>query len=355
MIREMLRPFLLALAVALSGPAHAHEQHVTFATVVVDQRAVSLELRLAGVDVEEAIGRTLTIKGGIVNPHQLAEHEAAVLAYVKPKLMVATEALTPCAPGPWTARDDFQSVVLRSQWDCARVNGDLVFINDLFFELAIGTRHFTRIGDDPRVKPIVLTHQDNRVALTGPPLTLSQVLVRYTVSGVEHIFIGIDHIAFLIALLLWARSLMALIKIVTAFTAAHSVTLSLAALEVVTLPSALVEPLIALTIVYVAAENFFRHGVAGKWRGAFLLGLVHGFGFAGVLQDVGFPQDSVAWALAAFNVGVEIGQIVIVAAVYPLLLLLDRLTARRETVVYAGSAVIMGLGIFWLVERLMGA
>jgi hypothetical protein len=355
MIRDIMRAVLLALLLTFGATANAHEQHVTFATLVVDDRTVSLEMRIAATDLEEVTGRALTISGGIANPHRLAEFGGEIIGYIRPKLMVAARALIPCPSSGWSLAEDFQSVVVRARYDCTRVDGDLSFTNNLLFEVASATRHFTRVGSDPKVQPRALTVREPTLQLTGPPPPLSDVLARYTLSGIEHIFIGIDHIAFLIALLLWARSFVALVKIVTGFTLAHSVTLSLAALDVVTLPSALIEPAIALTIVYVAAENFFRHGIAGKWRGAFLLGLVHGFGFASVLQDVGFPQGALGWALAAFNVGVEVGQIVIVALVFPLLLLLDRLVTQRERVVYAGSAVIMGLGVFWLVERLMGA
>ena len=351
MIRDMRGWLLTACAIAWSAQALAHDSHVTFATLTLAERAVSLELRVAGTDLEEVTGRTLTIRGGIVNPHWLKDAEADVLAYVRSRLVVRERTGPTCVANAWVLREDFQSVVVGTRWTCNGAAGGLAYANHLLFERAAATKHFTRIGTDPKTQPIVLNDGARELTLTGPPPPLGEVLARYTLSGTEHIFIGIDHIAFLIALLLWARSLIALIKIVTAFTLAHSVTLSLAALDVVTLPSALVEPAIAATIVYVAAENFFRHGISGKWRGAFLLGLVHGFGFASVLKETGFPQGALGWALASFNVGVEIGQVVIVAAVFPLLLLLDRLTAQRERVVYAASAVIMGLGIFWLVER----
>lgn len=139
----------------------------------------------------------------------------------------------------------------------------------------------------------------------------------------------------------------------TAFTIAHSVTLALAVLDVVSLPAAVVEPLIAASIVWVAAENFFFRDVGRRWRIAFVLGLVHGFGFAGVLRDFGLPPDALALALAFFNIGVEIGQVAIVAAAVPLLLAIDRFTAgeRSRGFVMASSAAIGLLGAYWLVER----
>ena len=156
-------------------------------------------------------------------------------------------------------------------------------------------------GDDAHQDMLNAKH--DTVALTdAPPASLLSVFGRYVGSGVEHIFIGYDHIAFLIALLLWARKLWPVVKVVTAFTVAHSITLALAVLDVVTLPSSLVEPMIAASIVWVAAENFFSKRIAGRWKVTFLLGLVHGFGFAGVLREFGLPSDALGLALAGFNI-----------------------------------------------------
>ena len=120
----------------------------------------------------------------------------------------------------------------------------------------------------------------------------------------------------------------------------------------------MVEPLIAATIVFVAAENFFVHDIRKRWRATFVLGLVHGFGFAGALREYGLPTDAVAPALAAFNIGVEIGQVAIVGLIFPLLLWSDRIgagvaarRARHPAVVYACSAVILVFGLYWLIQR----
>jgi HupE / UreJ protein len=133
---------------------------------------------------------------------------------------------------------------------------------------------------------------------------------------------------------------------------------ALAASGVAVLPPSLVEPAIAASIVYVAAENFISRDVDQRWRDTFVLGLIHGFGFAGALQAFGLPTGAVVPALAAFNVGVEIGQLAIVAVAVPALLLLDRAMTtagetgtRRPGVVYAGSLAIMSLGLYWLAER----
>ncbi len=188
-----------------------------------------------------------------------------------------------------------------------------------------------------------------------------RVVARFIGAGIEHIFLGYDHIAFLVSVVLWSRRLWPVVKIVTAFTLAHSITLSLAALDVVRIPSAVVEPAIAASIVYVAAENFLSRDVGKRWRITFCFGLIHGFGFASALQELGLPRSALVPALASFNIGVEIGQIAIVSVVMPLLWALDRLPApgpragivpvRSGLVVYPISAVIVVLGSYWFLVR----
>jgi hypothetical protein len=152
------------------------------------------------------------------------------------------------------------------------------------------------------------------------------VIWRYFLAGIEHIAIGFG--CFLIAVVLWSRRFWPLAAVVTAFTLAHSVTLSLAVLDVVRLPPKLVELMIALSIVYVAAENFFVRDIGRRWILTFLFGFIHGFGFASALREYGIPQDKVGWALAFFNVGVEVGQLVIVALAFAALLATDAWTQR---------------------------
>jgi hypothetical protein len=149
---------------------------------------------------------------------------------------------------------------------------------------------------------------------------------------------------------------------VTAFTIAHSITLSLAALNVIVIPSSIVEPAIAASIVYVAMENFFTRNIDRRWRITFAFGLVHGFGFAGALREIGLPTNAVATALAAFNIGVEIGQVAIVSIVFPALIALDWLMAvdknkpsRAATLVYALSGFICVVGSYWFLTRVLNA
>ena len=172
---------------------------------------------------------------------------------------------------------------------------------------------------------------------------------RFVTLGVEHILLGIDHVLFLVALLLGAGSLGAVVKLATAFTAAHSITLALGALGWVEVPPEIVEPLIALSIAYVAADVVLGGDTRHRLPVVFGFGLLHGLGFAGSLSWSG---DVDLAALATFNVGIELGQALIVLALFPLLLLIRRY--RWSPVAHMGAAACAaGFGLLWFVERLV--
>lgn len=201
--------------------------------------------------------------------------------------------------------------------------------------------------------------QPSFVVPQGP--NLRQVAWTYFVIGVEHILFGIDHLLFVFALLLIVGDWKKLIGTITAFTVAHSVTLGLATLGLVDVPGPPVEAVIALSIVFVAAElirgNRGRPGLTARapWVVSFSFGLLHGFGFAGALNDVGLPQKSIPLALLTFNVGVEAGQLLFVASV----LCLHRITKRLHQqlpawMMDAPAYVIGSMAVFWVLERTTG-
>jgi hydrogenase/urease accessory protein HupE len=185
---------------------------------------------------------------------------------------------------------------------------------------------------------------------------LLAVFTTFTLSGIHHIAIGPDHILFIIGLLLLGGSLRRLLLIVTAFTLGHSVTLALATLQIVSPPARLIEPAIALSIVYVGLDNLLA-GPAGRDVRAFIalmFGLVHGFGFASVLREIGLPSRALGVSLFSFNLGVEIGQALIVIVVATLLEAIRRRNApAAQRIVTVGSLVVMLAGAFWFVERLL--
>ena len=208
-------------------------------------------------------------------------------------------------------------------------------------------------GAELRQQLIYNARSDEHTYYLGTADGAIEVMKTFIPSGIHHIMIGPDHILFLVGLLLLGGSWVALLKIVTAFTFGHSVTLSLAALNVVTPPASVIEPAIALSIVFVGADNLVRgDGRDLRMWVALVFGLVHGFGFANVLREFGLPREALGWSLFSFNVGVEIGQLAIVLMVTAALSAIRRRSATlRQRVAFAGSIVVIAAGTYWFVQR----
>ena len=199
-------------------------------------------------------------------------------------------------------------------------------------------------------------------AVMASPGTL-EVARTYTVIGIEHILLGFDHLLFVLALVMIVKSTRKLLITVTAFTIAHSITLSLATLGVIHVPGPPVEAIIALSIVFVATEIIHqrqgREGLASRrpWLVAFAFGLLHGLGFAGALAEVGLPENSIPLALLFFNVGVEIGQVLFILAVLALYRLMKNAVAGRFDLTRLEPVpvyLIGGIGSYWVFERVTG-
>ncbi|MDF0578834.1 HupE/UreJ family protein [Bradyrhizobium yuanmingense] len=352
----------LAMLLGLAFAAEAHEVNLVTARVALSpDRTVSVELGLKGSDVDRLIGTKIyDARRDAVDPTAVQAARSAILAYMRTHLAV-TGGAKACVAGDAAILADGDGIIYRNSFACAAA-GDIIYRSTVLTEKDPAARQIVLIAQGRSEKQALLDVGNTTVTLSTAPPSLWTTMQRYVVTGIEHIFLGYDHIAFLVAIVLWARRLVPVIKIVTAFTVAHSLTLSLAALNILVIPSRIVEPAIAASIVFVAVENFFSRDVDRRWRVAFLFGLIHGFGFAGVLREIGLPSDAIVPALAAFNVGVEIGQIAIVALMLPALGLLDRLTAagreepaRAAGLVYAMSGGIGLLGGYWLLTRVFEA
>jgi len=210
-------------------------------------------------------------------------------------------------------------------------------------------------GGDP-AQAILDRNRPSFDYFAGTPRGSLAAAFKFLPAGIHHILIGPDHVLFLVGLLLLGGTLRRLALIVTGFTVAHSVTLSLAALDLVNPPARLVEPAIALSIIFVGADNLLVRRTAGArdlraWI-AFGFGFIHGFGFAGVLREMGLPPRALGWSLFAFNVGVEVGQLLVVAVVATTLAALrSRSEAAGRQIAVAGSVAVMAAGAYWFIER----
>lgn len=187
---------------------------------------------------------------------------------------------------------------------------------------------------------------------TGFAPSLASRLLKFLQLGVRHIFLGYDHICFLIALIVVSR-FGELVKIVTSFTVAHTITLMLAAMQIVTLPTRLIESGIALTIMYVAGQNFWLKPDAHRWKLTFTFGLIHGFGFANVLRELGLPTVGTVRCLLTFNLGVELGQLAIVLMLLPLSIALTKWRHGRRAQILVSIPILL-LGAGWFIERSCG-
>jgi hypothetical protein len=213
---------------------------------------------------------------------------------------------------------------------------------------------FVNIYEGGRLTQAIVDASHQSVAyFSGTRQGTFAVVKKFVPAGIHHILIGPDHLLFLVGLLLLGGSLGRLAAIVTAFTAAHSLTLSLAALNIVTPPARLIEPAIALSIVYVGADNLLvRSGRDVRAWIAFGFGFIHGFGFASVLREMDLPARALGWSLFSFNLGVEIGQlcvVLVVASLFGWLRSRSQLAGRH--LAFAGSIVVIAAGAFWFVQR----
>jgi hypothetical protein len=219
----------------------------------------------------------------------------------------------------------------------------------LYEIMPAGHQHMMNVRLNGNVHEAILDSRTQEVTFSGVKATNMQTVWRFIRLGVEHIFTGYDHLAFLLGLLVATATLGSLVKIITSFTIAHSITLALATFNIVMLPSRLTESLIAVSIAYVAAENLLDFRVMKRYYITFFFGLIHGFGFSSVLQEMDLPRSSLALSLFSFNAGVELGQITFVLLIFPLVQ--DLVTSGWKRLKPAVSIGVGCLAVYWFVQR----
>ena len=361
---------ILLLGLLLAGPVHAHKPSDSYLTVRVEGSAVRGQWDIALRDLELALGLDADGDGAITWGEVRARHgDIAAYALARLALRADGRACALSAVGHLVdEHSDGAYAVLRFEADCgARAPSGLEIDYRLFFDLDPTHRGLLRFERDGVAETAVLSPERPTLVLRAGETSRLVQFADYLREGVHHIWIGADHVLFLLSLLLpavllhgaggWAPAtrfrpvFWDVFRVVTSFTVAHSITLSLAALSVVSLPSRLVESMIALSVL-LAALNNLKPVVGGRrWAVAFAFGLVHGFGFASVLADLGLPQDALLLALVGFNVGVEAGQLAIVAAFLPVSFGLRRTALYRHAIFRGGSMAIAAVATLWLAER----
>ncbi|TMQ62829.1 MAG: HupE/UreJ family protein [Candidatus Eisenbacteria bacterium] len=363
-----MRPGLLArcasglafalTAIALVAPrARAHDQSFSYANLDWGHDRIAIRLSVHRDDAATAL--QIAEPESLMQAPFLARHVGRLASILLPGLIVQGDGreLALALQGA-AARPERRAVELKLGTTLARPVGRLHVAAKL---LPWNPQHETFLNvyaGSRLVREAVLTADDPAVDVyAGGAAGVLAVLRTFVAAGIHHIFIGPDHILFVIGLLLLGGGLRRLIKVITMFTVAHSITLALAALGLVNIPGRVVEPLIALSIVYLGFENLRSHPGGRDWRTriAFGFGLVHGLGFASVLREFGLPREALGWSLLAFNLGVEIGQACIVLAVTPLLAgLRAGLPRMAPRAIAAGSWGIVVAGGYWFVQRVSG-
>lgn len=358
---------LAALSIAL--PADAHKPSDGFLTIEHRGATLDVSADLALRDLETAIGLDEDSNGEITWG-ELKRKRADLQTYVLGRLRFSSGGER-CTLEPVDLKaiehSDGTYAVVRLAGRCAVEAPVLVVDYRLMFDTDATHRGLVRyVAADGTTKSVVLTAGSPGVSLS-PTTSLVQQALAYGAQGTQHILQGIDHLLFLLSLLFpsvlicrgagWQPAasfhgpLVDAAKVVTAFTVAHSITLSAAVLGIVSLPSRLVESTIAFSIILAAANNLHPLLRQGRVYAAFGFGLIHGFGFAGALRELGLPDDALAVSLASFNVGVELGQLAVVAVFLPLAFWLRATRAYRQVALKGGSAVIAVIALVWFYER----
>ena len=364
---------LTALAMLLASAASAHKPSDSYLSLVVDEQRVTGRWDIALRDLEHAIGLDRDGNGAVTWGEVKARH-GDIAAYALARLELSS-AGSACATSPVEHLIDEHSdgayAVLRFIGDCPaahRCAGHQV-------QLSVRPRPAA-----PRARPgpIGRSHPDERLqpraANLARPLgssNLGQQIATYLREGVWHIWMGLDHILFLLCLLLPAarrqgqgaqepspRSApvwIEVVQVVTAFTVAHSITLSLAALGILSFPARLVESAIAASVVFAALNNIRPMVTRRLWLIAFGFGLVHGLGFASVLADLALPRHTLLLALLGFNLGVEVGQLVLVGLFFGMVWALRRLDVTwPQWATPLPACVIAIIAAIWFIERAFG-
>jgi hypothetical protein len=371
-IRALIALALGLVILSIAPPALAHKPSDSYLSLSVDAAVIHGRWDIAIRDLDYALDLDADANGNITWA-EVRDRQSEIASYALARLTLRGDEEVPCAATVDPAgvavvsHSDGSYVVLRFDAGCTRAVTSLGLDYRLFFDVDPQHRGITRIEGSGTTRTHTFSKSEHEARFSLADAGRMRALGSIVKQGVFHIWTGYDHVLFLLALLLpsvlrrrrhtWRPvprlrpALLDVLRIVTAFTVAHSITLSLAALEIVTLPSRLVESVIAASVVLAAGNNVvpvLRHD---RWMAAFVLGLMHGFGFSATLMDLDLPRSNLLPTLFGFNLGVELGQLAIVTVFVPLAYSVRRSAAYRRFALVAGSCVIAVLATIWLVER----
>ena len=364
---------LLALCALSAMSAMAHKASDSYLVLNVNGQQLSGQWDIALRDIDFAIGLDANSDGDITWGEVRARHtDISAWALGRLTLQRGGDCTLQVAEHLVDSHTDGTYAVLRITGTCPSGTQALTVNYRLLFEIDQLHRGLLRLDLDGVTHSAVLAPNTGVLTIKAGETSRLAQFGQYLVEGIWHIWIGFDHILFLLALLLPAVLVHAVtlggtrrwtgvasfrvaftevLWVVTAFTVAHSITLTLAALQIIELPSRLVESAIAASVVLAAANNLWPMVEKRRWLVAFSFGLIHGFGFASVLTELGLPKDALVLSLLGFNLGVEIGQLAIVAVFLPVAYLMRNSVLYRKGLFMGGSFLTMLVALVWLAER----
>lgn len=334
----------------------AHDPGLSSAKVEIKSRVVTVELTLAQSDVE-FLFRTQTGRSEQGGGRDIELTRTQLLALAAEAIEVWTDGKRVAVVEDSlrvTEASDTNAVTLAASYSDP-VGKKLTFRSTILTRLPRGHRQYLTVikSQNGKQETMLDAEHDSIDVDTSTESSTATSLGRFIALGVEHIWTGYDHLAFLFAVLIIVSSVGAAVRLITSFTIAHSLTLALAVLGVVRLSPALVEPLIAASIVFVGIENLLHRGARHRWLLTFGFGLIHGFGFAGALTELGIGRGTaIAIPLFGFNLGVELGQVAAAVLIVPMICKLRRYPVFSVRVAPACSLLIALAGIFWVVQRI---
>jgi hypothetical protein len=361
---------LLVLAwLLLTVPAWAHKPSDSYLSLSVQHDRIEGQWDIALRDLDSAIGLDGDGDGQITWGEVRGKHDE-ISTYALSRLTLSTHTGT-CATQRVEQLIDNHTdgaySVLRFRADCGAPIAQLTTDYQLLFDIDAQHKGLLRLIQDGQTATAIFNRETPLQTFSIAERSRWDESRQFIHEGIWHIWLGFDHVLFLLALLLpavlvrmdgrwqaageFASVCWNVVSIVTAFTVAHSLTLSLAALDVVRLPSRMVESTIAASVVLAGLGNLYPLMTSRRWMVAFGFGLIHGFGFAAVLTDLGLPQDSLLLSLVSFNVGVEVGQLAIVTAFLPLAYLIRHSWSYSRLVLTGGSLAVIAIALIWFTER----
>lgn len=362
-----LRLLVLSLIVMTAPAAWGHTQSYGFLSVALDATSASGRLELAVRDLDRAYGLD-SDQNGKITWAEFRRRETEIAAATLDRITIGA-ADAPCKlagePAMTDSRGGERYIVIPFHGACPHQVGPITLGYDLLFASDAQHRGFAAVTTPAGTQTFVMTPAVTRVSIDPAQSAGIGQFLAFVRHGAHHIWIGYDHILFLLTLLIGSLAMRGsgrslgervydAVRVVTAFTLSHSLTLGLAAFGVVSIPTTLTETLIAITITLAALNNIWPLVSRRLWIVAFGFGLVHGLGFANVLAELNLPRENLLAALFAFNLGVELGQLAILFAALPLILLFTRQLAFGRLALPTANLIIAAIGAMWLTDRAFG-